>query len=139
MHLRRTISAAATFPLRLAPLMNAIRATALFTLLAAMLAGCQTRTEAPGCTLDGPASLLPPAVTQLRLGMGKDALERLLGPADYSPTEGQYYFSTGGDCPVDDSGRLASCGVIADFKDYRGPEAVLMPRLQSCRWGAIAE
>ena len=38
---------------------------------ALMLAGCQTRTEAPGCTLDGPASLLPPAVTQLRLGMAQ--------------------------------------------------------------------
>lgn len=119
--------------------MNTIRAATLFTLLAAMLAGCQTRTEAPGCTVDGPAPLMPEVVRQVRLGMSKDALERVLGHADYSPTEGQYYFSIGGDCPVEDSGRQASCGVVADFKDYRGREAVLGTTLQSCRWGAIAE
>ena len=119
--------------------MKTIVSTALLALLATMLAGCQTNTGAPGCTVDGPSPLMPEVVRQVRLGMSKDALEHVLGHADYSPTEGQYYFSTGGDCPVEDSGRQSSCGVVADFKDYRGRDAVLSATLQSCRWGAIAE
>lgn len=104
----------------------------ILLLLAAESSGvrdCQSSMSAAGCAIEGPADRVPDAVGQLRLGMSKAEVERHLGPADYSPVEGQYYFSTGGDCPLDDEGREASCGVVAEFR----------PGLASCWWGAIGE
>lgn len=101
--------------------------------LAAALVGCvpsaHLEVSVAGCRIEGPADSVPDAVGELRLGMSKAEVERHLGPADYSPVEGQYYFSTGGDCPLDDEGREASCGVVAEFR----------PDLASCWWGAIGE
>jgi len=71
--------------------------------------------------------------------MSKAALEAVLGPADYSPSAGLYYFSTGGDCPLQDSGRSAPCGVVAEFRNDDAAEPVITDSLLSCRWGAIGE
>ena len=89
--------------------------------------------------IEGPAQLLPDNVGGVRLGMSKRELEALLGPADYSPIDGQFYFSTGGECPLGGTDRLAPCGLVADFRDYGSGEAVLTESLQSCWWGGIGE
>lgn len=92
-----------------------------------------------GCIVDGPVELIPPQLAQIRLGMSKRALESVLGEPDYSPAEGQYYFSTGGDCPLGSENRSAGCGVVAGFRKLNGSDVQLTDALQSCSWGAIAE
>lgn len=94
---------------------------------------------AAGCAIDGPTQLMPSQLERIFLGMSKADLEAVLGPADYAPAEGLYYFSTGGDCRLDDEQRTASCGVIADFRRPDRTEQELTDVLQSCRWGAIGE
>ena len=94
---------------------------------------------AAGCVVDGPSQLMPAQLERIYLGMSKADLEAVLGPADYVPAEGLYYFSTGGDCGLDDEQRTSSCGVVADFRKAERTEPELTDRLQSCRWGAIGE
>ncbi len=112
----------------------------LFVLLAACLPACAAGTGATGCTIEGPEPLLPETVRRAELGMTMAQLEAVLGSPDYSPAEGQFYFGTGGDCPLDDADRMAACGVVAEFrsKDDAG-DAVVSGSLQSCWWGAIGE
>src|SRR5690606_3628619 len=64
-------------------------------------AGCQANTGAERCWIHGPEQLMLAAAKRVQPGMSMAELERLLGVADYSPSEGQFYFSTGGDCPLD--------------------------------------
>ncbi len=114
--------------------------SAVLVLLAVCFAGCHAKTSSVGCEVQGPERLMPEKVSRVRLGMTKEALENVLGPADYSPAEGQFYFSTGGDCPLEETDRLASCGVVAEFRDYNDSgDGVLSDSLQSCWWGAIGE
>lgn len=104
-----------------------------------LAAGCQANTGAERCWIHGPEQLMPAAAKRVQPGMSMAELERLLGVADYSPSEGQFYFSTGGDCPLDAGERTASCGLVADFRLYmEGQEPVLTAALRSCWWGAIA-
>jgi len=112
--------------------------------LALTLGGCQTTPNSTGCRIEGPLELMPERIKQVRLGMSQNELENLLGPADYSPTEGVFYYSTGGDCPLedcplDDANRVASCGLVVEFRDYSSYEVVISRTLQSCWWGAIGE
>jgi len=104
-----------------------------------MLAACHAPAKAEACRINGPQALMPDAVRQVRTGMSLNELELLLGPASYSPSAGQYYFSTGGDCPLDEDGRTASCGLVADFRADQGDDIVVTPALRSCWWGAIGE
>lgn len=108
-------------------------------LVAVCITACTAQPPSAGCTIQGPQERVPEQVQRVRLGMTRAELEALLGPADYSPTEGQFYFSTGGDCPLEGSDRLASCGVVAEFRDYGSGDAVLTESLRSCWWGAIGE
>lgn len=62
-------------------------------------------------------------------------LEDVLGKADYSPGAGQFYFSTGGDCPSKGADRQAPCGVVAEFR----VGDAMTDALQFCSWGAIGE
>jgi len=112
---------------------------AMFALLALGLTGGHAKAEPAGCRIEGPDHLVPEKVKRVRLGMSKGELENVLGEADYSPAAGLFYFSTGGDCPLGDTDRLVSCGVVAEFLDHDGSEAVLTESLQSCWWGGIAE
>ena len=86
---------------------------------------------------------LPEKLKQIHLRMSKAQLEAVLGEADYSPTDGQYYFSTGGDCPLEDTDREAPCGVVAEFRitTYGAStiDIVLTDSLQGCWWGGIGE
>ena len=117
-----------------------VAAPAVLTLMAVCLAGCGARTSTVGCSIDGPEHLVPEKVRRIHLGMAKAELENVLGEADYSPIDGQFYFSTGGDCPLEDTQNMAPCGVVAEFRDYRaGSDPVLTDTLQSCWWGGIGE
>lgn len=110
----------------------------LLVLTLACLAGCHAQTSA--CRIEGPRHLMPDKIMRVKLGMSKLELENVLGEADYSPSDGELYFSTGSDCPLEDTGRLAPCGVVAKFRDDRsGGDPVLTESLQSCWWGAIGE
>lgn len=94
---------------------------------------------ASGCVVEEFAAVAPSKVKQIKLGMSKDDLRRILGEEDYSPVEGQYYFSTGGECPLDAGNRMAPCGLVAEFRAEKNGELQLTERLQSCWWGAIGE
>lgn len=106
-------------------------------------AGYALAAEPTRCVVEGPAQLAPESVARVHLGMSLAELETVLGKADYSPADGVFYFSTGDDCPLADSGRTASCGVVAMFRSS-GPNAttdkvVVTETLQSCVWGGIGE
>lgn len=120
------------------PMVERVLGLFALLLLLGLIAGCSEPIERPGCSIQGPAELLPPEVRRIQLGMDRTSLEALMGEPDYSPIEGQYYFSTGGECPIDDE-RTASCGVVVDFRDYSSADSILTGSLQSCWWGAIAE
>ena len=72
----------------------------------------------------------------------------VLGEPDYSPTEGQYYHSTGEHCTTD-GGPDAPCGFVLEYRiiEYGGsngisvklPDNIEDYRLQSCSWGGIGE
>lgn len=110
--------------------------------IACPISSHMTPPQISGCRIEGPSSLLPEPVTRVRIGMSKAELEAILGPADYSPAEGLYYFSTGGDCPLGETDREVSCGVVAEFRVEHANEAeepVVSDKLQSCWWGGIGE
>ena len=114
--------------------------SAVLTLVAVCFVGCKEQTITVGCSVAGPEHLMPEKVGRIHLGMSQAELESVLGEADYSPTDGQFYFSTGADCPLEGADRLAPCGVVAEFREYSdGGDAVLTESLQSCWWGAIGE
>jgi len=61
----------------------------------------------------------------LQKGMPRTDVERMLGPADYSPVEGQYYYSS----------TRANYGLIVDYRrDGQGTD-----QLQDFTLGAIGE
>ncbi|MCR6650210.1 MAG: hypothetical protein NVV73_01330 [Cellvibrionaceae bacterium] len=107
-------------------------------LIVLFLSACQTAAVANGCTVQGPVALMPEQVRSVRLGMTQVELEAVMREADYSPIDGVFYFSTGGDCPLEDSDRVVSCGLVAEFRDY-GKDDTLTDSLQSCWWGGIGE
>ena len=123
------------------PASSRLRASCLGAVAAvALLAGCQPVRPAGACLVDGPEALLPANVLEVRPGMSRDALVRLMGEPDYSPVEGQYYFSTGGDCPLGIDGHEAPCGLVASFGPDEDADGAGVPgRLESCWWGAIGE
>lgn len=108
---------------------------------AAVLSGCDVESPPERCGIEGPNHLIPGGVRVLRLGMTRDKVESILSETvAYSPAEGQYYYSTGGDCPLGDTGRVAPCGVVAEFRAVTPEDGVgALEIMQSCRWGAIGE
>lgn len=123
---------------QLSPRARATRCCLGLLLLLGTVTGCNRQIEAQQCSIQGPAALMPEEVGRIHLGMSKASLEALMGEPAYSPTAGQYYFSTGGKCPLDEE-RFAACGVVADFQDYSGADSIVTDSLQSCWWGAIGE
>jgi hypothetical protein len=61
----------------------------------------------------------------LHKGMARISVERLLGTSDYSPVEGQYYYSS----------RRANYGLVVDYRS----EGRITDRLQDFTLGAIGE
>jgi hypothetical protein len=91
------------------------------------------------CVIDGPPRLAPRHLAQLRLGLPKSAVDRLMGPPAQSPTPAEYYYFTGGQCPLGNH-LTAPCGVAALFTHQEADEPAQHPeasKLQRCWWGAI--
>ena len=117
----------------------------LFTLAAVVaLVGCK---DARGprtsfCEITSPNDRAPETLLRIHRDQRKAEVDAILGAPDYSPTEGQYYHSTGGDCELVEADRQAPCGYVLDYRGERfDPVKGMTERdlLNSCWWGAIGE
>lgn len=112
--------------------------------LAIVSASCQSLPDAASasCTIEGPLHLAPRKLSRLHPGLSKTSVDRIMGPPTQSPAVGQYYYPTGGLCPLGDPAAelSAPCGLVAHFlvQGNHDPSQVLAPgTLESCWWGAI--
>lgn len=69
-------------------------------------------------------------------GTPRKEVERLLGEPDYSPTEGQYYYSSNRSEHAKDQGRDVTVGLIVD---YRTQDGKVTDSLQKFSLGPIGE
>ena len=68
--------------------------------------------------------------------MDRQSVERLLGEPDYSPIDGQYYYSSDRTSSMADQGREADLGLIVDYRD---PEGAVTESLYEYWLGPIGE
>lgn len=75
---------------------------------------------------------------QMYKGMKRIDVEQLLGEPDYSPTEGQYYYSSDRRDYLDSGNKemKAPVGVIVDYRD---PNGKLTGEIQTFSMGPIGE
>lgn len=115
-----------------------------------LIASCvDSQTESTQFCEINSAESEPPRILALVLeDMSNASVVAALGEPDYSPTDGQYYFSTEGSCLADGPGTAAAiCGFVLEFRDYELivdkspylPEEKSDWQLQSCSWGGIGE
>ncbi len=69
-------------------------------------------------------------------GMNRDDVISLLGAPDYSPTEGQYYYSSNETEFSEQQGRAVPVGLIVDYRDS---DHALTEQLQQFWLGPIGE
>ena len=69
-------------------------------------------------------------------GMGRAEVERLLGEPDYSPIDGQYYYSSDRSVYSDDQGKDVNLGLVVDYRDMNGE---ITDRLHEFWLGPIGE
>ena len=116
--------------------------------LASLCASCRSLPDrASGaargeCVIEGPPHLAPRQLSQLELGLPKSSVDRIMGPPAQSPAPQEYYYFTGGQCPLGNPARelSAPCGLAAVFshQEADGPSEVAeTATLQRCWWGAI--
>jgi len=72
----------------------------------------------------------------LSSGMYRKEVVRLLGEPDYSPINGQYYYSSNGSEYSEEQKREISVGLVVDYRDENGE---ITERLQQFWLGPIAE
>ena len=135
----------------------------LLSVLTLTLASCRAdpRSSESFCKITSPGVEPPDSISLIYDQMPYVDTVSILGELGYSPTEGQYYYATGGDCSLDGSGghNARGCGYVLEYRDYERqvePEFVhpdnsrrftipFLPdnksdwRLQSCSWGGIGE
>ena len=70
----------------------------------------------------------------LKPGMPRAQVERLLGPPDYSPIDGQVYYSS--DARDESRDPPATIGLVLDYRDRTGAD---LGTLQTIRFGPIGE
>ncbi len=75
----------------------------------------------------------------LRKGMERSEVEELLGEPDYSPVEGQYYYSSDRRETVNRGKEQVRVSVVGMVVDYRDEQGMLTEQLQVFRLGRIAE
>ncbi|KPJ87743.1 MAG: hypothetical protein AMJ53_17680 [Gammaproteobacteria bacterium SG8_11] len=78
-------------------------------------------------------------VAHLNKGMKREKVENLLGEPDYSPTEGQYYYSSDRREAIegtDQGTREVSVGLVVEYRDKNEN---LTNELQEFQLGAIGE
>lgn len=115
----------------------------LLFLVFLLLVGCNTQAQEPEqasrsykAHRDYPS--LEVLSGHLRKGMVRSEVEELLGEADYSPIEGQYYYSS-------DRSEMAGSGkermnvTVGLVVDYRDDQGKLTGQLQSFWLGRIGE
>jgi negative regulator of genetic competence, sporulation and motility len=69
-------------------------------------------------------------------GIGRNAVERLLGEPDYSPIDGQYYYSSDYSKYSEEREREVAVGLVVDYRDRNGRTT---ERLQEYWLGIINE
>lgn len=69
-------------------------------------------------------------------GMRQNEVERLLGEPDYSPIDGQYYYTSDRSEYSEEQMRKVAVGLVVDYRDVDGR---MTERLQEFRLGLIAE
>ncbi len=72
----------------------------------------------------------------LRTGMARTDVEALLGEADYSPIEGQYYYSSDRRELAPETGAEEPVGLVVEYRDEQG---TLTEQLQQFELGRIGE
>lgn len=72
----------------------------------------------------------------LSKGMQKKEVDRLLGEPDYSPIDGQYYYSSDHYEYSEQQERNVSVGLVVD---YRNSDGIVTEKLQEYRLGPIGE
>ena len=91
----------------------------------------------------GDADSLDVIVSHLKPGMLRGEVEELLGQPNYSPTEGQYYYSSSREVSVGEGLPLARYGLVVDYRivEYLPGDirSELTERLQSFHVGPIGE
>ena len=130
--------------------MTFISARSLVPVVILTACSCSNDSESTNrvhCSISSNDNPLPTTYDQVVLGMAYDEVAGLLGEPDYSPTDGQYYHATGGDCRIE--GRPdAPCGYVMEYRvivytddgiEIDLPEDVKDYRLKSCSWGGIGE
>src|SRR5262245_29714391 len=112
--------------------------------LAIVSTSCQSLSDAPprDCIIEGPSHLVPRKLNQIHRGLSKSAVDRIMGAPTRSPAPGEYYYPTGGQCPLGDPALqlTAPCGLVAGFlvQDSDDPsQRVKTGKLETCWWGAI--
>lgn len=116
--------------------------------LAMACASCRSLPDASSdaapseCLIEAPLHLAPRQLDQLRLGLPKSSVDRIMGPPTQSPAPSEYYYLTGGQCPLGDPARQLSapCGLVAVFsnQDADDPsQGMETAKLQHCWFGAI--
>ena len=73
---------------------------------------------------------------ELFKGMQRKEVVRLLGEPDYSPIDGQYYYSTDRSNYSQEQKREVAAGLVIDYRDSNGYET---EKLQEYWFGLIAE
>ena len=122
--------------------------TPVLILLALVCASCRSLPDSSSdatpseCLIEAPLHLAPRQLDQLRIGLPKSSVDRIMGPPTQSPAPGEYYYLTGGQCPLGNSARelSAPCGVVAAFSVQDGDDPsqeVETGNLQRCWFGAI--
>ena len=102
-------------------------------LVQASACACSLKVQKRFCKMEVPPDRVPATSKQIRSGMSRADVEEILGKSNYSPMQGQHYYSTGGVCEVA-PGRSVPCGYVLE---YEGDD--LDARLDSCWWGGVAE
>ena len=139
-----TTIASAVRPLRHTQLGSCAPRFVAALVLALVCASCQSfgSVSSRECLIEGPLRLAPRKLGQLHLGLSKTSVDGIMGPPSQSPAPGQYYYFTGGQCPLGDpAGKLfAPCGLVAQFAVETGHDSahvVAAGGLQRCWWGAV--
>jgi hypothetical protein len=126
---------------RQAILMRMATGSCLFALT--LLAACAAIPEGSGqnCDSAGPESLKPATLGLIRVGMTRAQVENILGKPDHSPVEGQDYYSTSGECELE-QGIMGPCVLVIEYRAYPDPTSRrtrLTGRVTGCFWGGVGE
>jgi hypothetical protein len=117
----------------------------LATLLVILFVSACAQRNVPSsafCEIDSPNDRPPDTISRIHRGQTKTEVESVLGEPDYSPTEGVYYHSTGGDCEFGELRSRVPCGYVVSYRSVHSDSTKGMTEkgvLAGCSWGGIAE